>query len=798
MTLLREPLFRGVRDIDAILVTDSHAERVAGLWVAGARLFRIGEHDLVLRFPQPISWRCDAGSATALLARDGRLIALPLDDDALAACPQGDVIRLRHGGLVIGHPRLAPVNSLFDVSDWHVAKPLPPTFGQVPAERRPPPAEPSLAVPPAAFDTRARLGGQAEPTPREQRQLRRLQQPAAPPAGSSRLDRPIGFDWLNRRRTQHYLDDLTRLFAAGDIEAALRRAIPFGGESGPRARRTPTPRNDLRLNPYRAAPTSSVELDPGLRAELAQRYQSAFARLEVEGRILDAAFVLADLLDRVPEACSFLERHGELVLAAQLAEARSNDPGEVVRLWWRAGDRQRAVAIARRHSCFAPAVTRLERTGNKDEANELRRTWMSHLLEAGDIVTAYDVGAPLADPAATAMLERLVEIGIERGGPLRARMLARHLRSRSERPHPALATLLTDGDTRRERDVLARELAREQASVDHPDVVRTLLRQLIADGADVDKSTLDRLVTLTADPVLRTDLPPTAQRRTPTRVAGEALWIEIDAHDRGQVPATDARVLTDGRLLVALGDLGLQVINKRGRIETKIDVPTHTVVTSDNGLRALALRPLDADVVAINVVSLSEQRYRSIGELPAGTWADTFDGAQWFVARNSQLWLLDVLADKPTVLWRAEDHREPIFAISRFTNSLVVASLARTAMAGSVPIVRRYALPGLSVISTEHVHDAPEGTILPDGGVLPGAVAGDATFSCRLEPGENTATAVVTRSGAPTPVVIAQLHGTTEPTVRLDERTLVISDGYGRIEVVDLDTNEQRSYRTKT
>lgn len=170
---------------------------------------------------------------------------------------------------------------------------MPPSRAEAPA--RGPVAPPPDAAPPVTFDARVELGRDSTPTPRDRRQWDRLRRRPAPSNGRAAGSGRGALDWLYRRRHQRYLNDLTRLFAAGDYDEALRRAIPLGGAGGPLARFRPRPRRFLELDPYRPAASATVPIDPGLQAELRARYRSAVAKLEGEGRIREAAFVLAEL-----------------------------------------------------------------------------------------------------------------------------------------------------------------------------------------------------------------------------------------------------------------------------------------------------------------------------------------------------------------------------------------------------------------------------------------------------------------------------------------------------------------------
>ena len=594
---------------------------------------------------------------------------------------------------------------------------------------------------------------------------------------------------------------LTRLFASGDVERALRRALPLDGDGERSARlahRWGT-REHLRITPNRPRPAAAVDVEEGLRKELEQRYRSAVSQLEREGRILDAAFVLADLLNRTGEACSFLERHGEIRLAAELAEARTTDHAEVVRLWWRAGDRARAVASARARDCFGPAILRLEREGHQDEANGLRHAWMSQLLEAGDLIGAYDAGTGIDTPMAGALRSRLIDLGIEEGGPLQARMLARQLRAGDTEPHPQLARLLDDPTAARRLEVLTTDLTATGVPVDHPGAVRELVRRLLTGRYDVERKALRSAIELTGDPVLRNDIPNLTSfpdRGTPP--IPEAVWVEVDATDAGQLPVSDARLLPDGRLVVAVDGAGIRVVRPSGRVQAEFDVAADFLIPSDNGLRVLALRAVEDNVLAVTVIAIPDRKVRRIGEVPATAWAHTFDGANWFLANRGQLWMLDMLAEGPVALWRETQREEPIVAISRTPGSLAVASTAYryAEPEGRMTIViRRYGLPGVAELSTDRAVLLPGSTLLSNAKIVPGHAA-DEVYGARVEPGEGAGLTVIAhKHDVEAPVAIVRLGGANRSTISIDHGALVVADDRGRVEVIELDSGARRSFR---
>ncbi|KJY34907.1 bpX6 domain-containing protein, partial [Streptomyces sp. NRRL S-495] len=160
---------------------------------------------------------------------------------------------------------------------------------------------------------------------------------------------------LHQRHTR-YLRDLTRAFEQHRWDDALRDALPLAGrERGDTAAGRPwfslaLPKRfsgKLRPTPHRVGPVATNAFSGlAVHQHLTELYRAAAERLEQQGRFDEAAFVLADLLAAPAEAVALLDRHDRLTQAAELAEGRELAADLVVRLWWRAGDRARAVRTA--------------------------------------------------------------------------------------------------------------------------------------------------------------------------------------------------------------------------------------------------------------------------------------------------------------------------------------------------------------------------------------------------------------------------------------------------------------------
>ncbi|HSF39740.1 MAG TPA: bpX6 domain-containing protein, partial [Thermoanaerobaculia bacterium] len=478
---------------DFLLDQREARRRILALWTPGTRVYRLPEGWLVLLpRPVAVDCGLAPGlPLVESKTSDGRvLLALPLSAAELASVAAGDgaVVRLRGGRLAVDRPSPAQSEdpaSWLGVEGFGVVETAP--LGELPAEPQVqedtapgfdprahlpgvPPADPRLRDVLAALGKTKPAGTAAgRRRPRTSRGgavahwlhgvgstlwgLLRKQAPAGPgeprepvPDGlaapsvagriadalhrvasrmvlASRLSRLVG------RRHAAYIQRMMEMFERGDVQEALRLAIPLGGPTGDALRglplRRPPRRRDLRIRPQETRTWAVVGLAPDLFTELQRLYRETFRRLESQERIEEAAFLLAEVLHANEEAVAFLERHGRLRLAAEMAEARGLPPGLVVRQWFLAGDRKRALRIARRTGAFADAVTRLERGRQPGEARELRLLWAEALAQGGDFAAAVEVVWPLSDARdlALAWMDR----AIGQGGPSAGRMLARKL-----------------------------------------------------------------------------------------------------------------------------------------------------------------------------------------------------------------------------------------------------------------------------------------------------------------------------------------------------------------------------------
>ncbi len=481
-------------------------------------------------------------------------------------------------------------------------------------------------------------GSEPEPLPQPagpsvwERLARWLEKLAANAAVEAGLGRMIG------DRQAEYLEKLLDEFTDGDIAEALRRAIPLGGESESETHpmlRMPTPRQslDLNLGP-RVSSGGSLMTGPSLYETLRKTYLSAAQSLIERERYEEAAFVYADLLGEVQKAVSLLEKHGKYKLAAKLAEARELDVAWIIKLYWLAGEIERAIWIARTNRAFADALRRIGET-DRTQADHLRAIWAGLLADAGQYGAAVLVIWPVERlrPSARDWVYKAVALG----GPAGAQMLARQLDyfpdTWPDVRRLGLALLARhDPASRRERRSFSEALTTQPATPQTQALVRAALRALVRDSPDVPGQMLVRkLVTASAQMSLSADLPPLSQPELDRDHAPE--WAATDV---GLSRAFDAIRLPSGDLLVALGESGIARFASDGRLIAHFDLPAASLVADEDGSRAIGLIGR-GDHVAICRIDLVTGQAEPWTEAVLTSWCDTFDGDQWLVAAERRI-----------------------------------------------------------------------------------------------------------------------------------------------------------------
>ncbi|MBS1795964.1 MAG: hypothetical protein JSS81_19075 [Acidobacteria bacterium] len=475
------------------------------------------------------------------------------------------------------------------------------------------------------------------------------------------------------RRQARYLAKMMELFESGDLDAALRHAIPLADlESlGKFTESLPFlgpfgPRDSLAIDLGPQTAGSSVFLEHDWFATLQRLYRQSFERLVREGRIEEAAFVLADLLKSNAEAVEFLEKHERFRLAAELAEARDLPKETIVRLWFLAGETDRAAQLAALYGCFEYVVAKFEQQ-NHARAADIRELWARSLAASGNLAAAVNTIWRLADrrEIARGWIDETIEFGGAAGASMLAKKLALVPESFDDVKTKLLEILGESGDEAAEnraafaREALALAPNRELRLLARP-LVRKILADIANDGRRFPPKDFQRLVELGGDYALRTDLP----KIPDNRATDEAFRLEIDARDAGAGRVFDACILPDGKIALALGEAGVKILSKNGREIAYFDQPTERFVPSDHGTKAIGLirRGPHARLAKFDFMKRTA-RYWCEAEI--GIHAPTYDGNVWFIGVRDEIYAIDANADSFEAVWRVSELGGNVVQITR-------------------------------------------------------------------------------------------------------------------------------------
>jgi hypothetical protein len=462
-------------------------------------------------------------------------------------------------------------------------------------------------------------------------------------------------------RQANYLRKMLKQFEDGNLDEALRYAIPLDSrfDAARQAFGTPGRRNSLEISGS-GRNHAGIGLGQDDTAQLRAVYRRSFEALDRAGRVDEAVFVLAELLSCGAEAVDYLERKGRVEQAARLAETLELDAGLQVRLYFLAGDVERAIALARLHGCFGAALSELERRRHALSA-AVRLHWAAELAASGKPAEAALVAWPLRDERQRALA--WLQLAGQAGGTMGVQGLVYRLALDPEGlqacAHAVLALLEAEGEEAWQQRVRAADCIRtlDTHSAATRRLAGELWRVLLADRANhgntVARSDMARLLELSGDPVLRADQP-TENLKDPKPAASLAQRtapLTVVLAERGLREMREVRRLPDGGYLLALGDAGVMQVRRDGSVVALFPVPANHLVVSANGQRVLALARRER-VVRTGRIDLLTRKVSDWFSARLDFWAPQFDGSSWSVVADGSLMVLDAGAPGQSVLWK--------------------------------------------------------------------------------------------------------------------------------------------------
>lgn len=508
--------------------------------------------------------------------------------------------------------------------------------------------------------------------------------PTTSKPGSTWLWLQRGRDWLlnftrfsrilNLRHAR-YFSRMVELMQSGDLEEGLRHAIPLADVPGFAGQKRssfgmPQRRSSLSIQPFRDPPQSTWALDGSSYVYLRNLYRQAFERLAAQGRVEEAAFVLTELLASHAEAVSFLEKHGRLRLAAEIAEAKNLSPAMTVRLWWLAREYKHAIRLACRTGEFEAAIKHL-RGSHPEEANQLLVFWAERLAASGKYLAAAEAIWPMKEGQrlANRWYSQAIALGGSAGSIALARRAARFPESFPD-VVVQVESLLADetNDAARVRLAFVESLRQERRSPGAQALARAATRSIVRDlqqgRIEFTPAQLDGLLHYAGDVSLRVDVPPVRALHGQAKRDSPLALPEIAANDVGLHRVTDLALLPNGQLLLALGEAGILFLSRDGKPVAQLNQPAHKLVVSDEGSRVIGIAPRDSAsrLVRIDVLARTASYWC---DTTISAYAGNFDGSVWCVAEGEDVFQIDTLAPGFEALWRIPDLAGNVRAMRR-------------------------------------------------------------------------------------------------------------------------------------
>ncbi|HQZ36498.1 MAG TPA: bpX6 domain-containing protein [Ilumatobacteraceae bacterium] len=625
---------------------------------------------------------------------------------------------------------------------------------------------------------------------------------------AQRVMRSPAAGFVNRKHAQ-YIEELTRQFRSGDLDEALHRAIPLGGElSAALSLKLPQRRTDLQISAGGRSATS-VPYGSTIQQHLHAVYRQAAKDLEAAGKIDQAAYVLAELLRDAPGCVAMLERHHRFDSAARIAEQRQLDAGTIVRLWWLAKDKKRAISVARRHGAFAAALARLDKV-DPQAGDELRVEWIADLERAGDLLGAVEVAWP--KPSLHRLLVNIIPRGETLGGPsggaMRAYGLA--LSSTDERVALALDLVQQSDDPTGELLGFLSTFAKVPAAAPATDrrLATAYIRTNPIESSGSVKSGWWWKIRGRADTALVADLP-TGKQRPPD----SNLPMHLPALPPGQLAISDAAALPSGEVLVALGSLGCRLFRRNGAAVAEWHEPTTHIVMADHGGSALLLDQRPNGEVDVRRLDLTTRRLRSYGTMELVSFADSFDGAQWLVVDRTNAAIVDLTEHSPTISWRPLEPGTACHSLLRTPLDVTALVTAHRDSIGGQDIELRTWNPNMARLTNRRIvvfpadvtsyQLTPNGFVMHRGANIEINLPGTVTARIALGTDEEARTAGdllirVTHTADSRQVRVERLPSHTEvlrhelardeppPAFRSHGALVTVWDSLGRVHVIDL------------
>ena len=457
-------------------------------------------------------------------------------------------------------------------------------------------------------------------------------------------------------RQGKYLETMLKKFEQGDLQDALRYAIPINDNacSTGQSFGVPKPRSKLSLSESIYGEASSIYLPPELIEHLNVLYRQSFDKLAKQNKIEDAVFVLVELLNNLNEALEFLVQHKRYAQAMELAITRDAEPELIVKLCCLANDWNQAIMIARRDNVFANTILLLEQE-QPAIANKLRVEWAKTLADKAEWLAAIDAIWPLPE------YRYLAEQWFSNTEKLNAKTIVKRfilMPDSIAELKTSLLSIKNNPDEHQLRFDIGKQILLYQQYIDK---LRVLLHMfiniIIADAItypnQLTRADIAKLIELTGDKALKFDIPISSLIMVKQHSLMDSIdLVKYHCPEMGYRAIHDMVALANGKYLVALGEAGILLVSKNGKQLAHFMIAAESFVISDNRLQVLALIKRDS-YYRIHKVDLTTEKSVDLGLIKFQFCQRQFDGINWTIVNNNCIEVINI-GSTLSVVWRVD------------------------------------------------------------------------------------------------------------------------------------------------
>lgn len=498
------------------------------------------------------------------------------------------------------------------------------------------------------------------------------------------------------RRQARYLHEMMQHFKQGDLTEALKMAVPLSdyrsgldqalSQQALPALGLPAKRQTFEIGLRRSARVrKSYGLAEDSYAKMRSLYEKAYQQLKQTKQHKEAAFVLAELLNRIDEAIDYLAKQGFLAEAAEISEHRSDRIDKTIQLWVHAGEIERAIALAIRSNKFKSALLLLK--GDK-QALPLESLWIQRLIDSGDFETLYSYYADNTYPKTTPTLKEnrlttFFQDTLPRDYLKRPVWLARYLCTqpwhRVETEILALLQHPLSDDYAHFWNSFLSQLNRHQdwkvsikTRVSQP-LLKEWYRQAVmyyghTSAADSNRQ-LNFLSTYITDRLFISSRPKTFNNafvNLPDQKTTQAKPFQFYS---SEALITDIAITDKGQVVVAMGALGIRIYDEKGRFVKQLSTPAHSLVSPTAGTTIIAVERREK-LHRVHRVPLHTQTAKFMGQQPIAAYSRKHNGATWPVGMGNRVSLIDVVVEEWSSLWKTNHIEGSVRQIVSDTNQI--------------------------------------------------------------------------------------------------------------------------------